>query len=890
MRLNTVGQRVTFGFGVVMAFGAIVGGTAYFGIGHVVKKASEAIDSASLLGNFTQHEVDHLRWARRLTQMLTDDTVSTADVITDGTKCELGEWLNGPERRAVVREIPSLQPLLTELETDHLRMHSSAREVLGLYRAAHGSLFNDLGKHWLDFQSWSDEVGERLALEGGGLNAYKQMTRVAVEQTLSVIAACDNDPELTTLEAKQAAAIQIIKEIRYGPQGTDYFWINNFEPRMVMHPFKPQLDGKDLSEVTDPDGKLLFIDMVRECQGEEGGGFVMYQWPRPDADTPTPKISYVEQYEPWGWIVGTGVFLDEHNQTLMTRAAEVAAGQPFRFGVTVNPLDSRFRQYLDSEQIQTVTTADPDFKALIDACRKHHEAALQAAAQVQDFVTADQFAAAMELYRTGVLSEGEALHEAYLKAIAMEQALHEGQVAAAEAYATRTYPALQDVGRLLAAVRDEVQDNLTDGKAVLNAASVVRRRVYIVGTLGTLFGLLLLVLVTRSIVRALRHTIVGLNEGADQVQDATGSVSQASQSLAQFAGEQANSIDQARTSLEGIANASRSNADDAGEASRLTEEARSAAENGEHTVANLDEAMTAINDSSDKISKIIKVIEEIAFQTNLLSLNAAVEAARAGENGKGFAVVAEEVRNLARRAADAARETATLIGASVERARQGSQVANEVGSALGQIASAVQQASTLVNRIASGSEEQAKSIEEVRTSVTDIDGLTQSNAASAEECASASEELSSLSMALKDQLIADLAALVDGDKRRNRRKMFVTRSTVSTQRDGIGTECEVTTSDVSEGGIGLRSKKPLEIGAACTLRVPIGDNEWQTVRGRVVRCHQTPEGDYSVGVAADGLVDLVNKRPRLGSTQQLAPQIVMPAAMSDLEAADTELF
>ncbi len=251
---------------------------------------------------------------------------------------------------------------------------------------------------------------------------------------------------------------------------------------------------------------------------------------------------------------------------------------------------------------------------------------------------------------------------------------------------------------------------------------------------------------------SLNDILSQVSVGIDQVASGSQQVSESSQSLSQGATEQASSLEETSASIQEINSQTKQNAENASQASQLGSDARNIADSGNEKMKLMLEAISGINDSSDQISKIIKVIDEIAFQTNLLALNAAVEAARAGVHGKGFAVVAEEVRNLAQRSAKAAKETTELIEDSVKRVENGTTIATETAKALDEIVGGISKVTDLVNEIASASTEQSQGIEQINEALGQIDQVTQSNTANAEESASASEELSGQAEQLKQMI------------------------------------------------------------------------------------------------------------------------------------------
>jgi methyl-accepting chemotaxis protein len=256
-----------------------------------------------------------------------------------------------------------------------------------------------------------------------------------------------------------------------------------------------------------------------------------------------------------------------------------------------------------------------------------------------------------------------------------------------------------------------------------------------------------------------------LTGGAQQTSAAAEQVSASSQSLAEGASEQAASLEESSASLEEMTSMVKRNAEHAQKAKTLAADMRSAADRGTTEMIEMSGAMDEIQTSSNEIAKIIKTIDEIAFQTNILALNAAVEAARAGEAGAGFSVVADEVRSLAQRAALASRETTDKIEASMAKSTRGVAINQRVAENLKAIQLCANEVNTLVEGIAHGSQEQSQGIGEITTAVSQMDKVTQSNAAHAEETASASEELNVQAVTLMDT-VHQLQSLVEGSSGR----------------------------------------------------------------------------------------------------------------------------
>lgn len=422
----------------------------------------------------------------------------------------------------------------------------------------------------------------------------------------------------------QAAALVTIKNLRYGQDG--YFWISDHDANIVVEPLKPELDGKNLREFKDSQGKNPFSE-IAELVKKSGEGFVSYWWLKSAAGaSPTLKIAYVKDFKPWGWIIGTGIYIDAVDGVFWTGA----------------------RHLITTTLILTIIVF---FVAL--AIKNSIVNSVSGAIRVVERVTGGDL-------REDVSVSG----------------------------------------------RDELAHLLEELGAMVHQLRMITTRVA---------------------------------QAADQVNVSANQVAQGGVDLSQRTEKQAAALEEIAASMEELTSTVKQSADNAAEANQLARTARTQAEQSGVVVQAAVEAMSAINGSSRKIADIIGVIDEIAFQTNLLALNAAVEAARAGEEGRGFAVVAGEVRRLAQRSADAAKEIKGLISDSVAKVESGSGLVERTGQTLREIATVVNRTSDIVAEIAIATREQATGIEQVNQAILHMDQATQQNATLVEETSAASK-------------------------------------------------------------------------------------------------------------------------------------------------------
>ncbi len=581
---------------------------------------------------------------------------------------------------------------------------------------------------------------------------YKEPLQNAVNTAYSIIVAVEKEYDLN-LEEKKRKAAAMIKALRYGPENKDYFWINDMHPTMVMHPYKPKLDGQDLTGFKDPNGKKLFVEFVNTCR-ENGEGFVDYYWPKYGADQPQPKLSFVKLFKPWNWVIGTGVYMEVAEAGLQANSAAVI--ENLRYGPEnrdyfwINDTQPAmimhpYKPQLNGKDLSA--SKDPNgkklFMEMVRVCKENGEGFVDYYWPKYGADQAQPKLSYVKIFKKWNWIIGTGM---YMDDIDTLVVARKSQIAKSAAATTA------ELTHQIEVIKTEIQ---ADIKRVLWLISLVTLIVLaFVQAVSYFFS-------QASITRPIKRIIDRLSGGADQIATASGQITSTSQSLAEGSSEQAASIEESSASLEEMAAMTKQNADNANQADQLMKQASEVVGQANESMAGLTASMEDISKSGEETSKIIKTIDEIAFQTNLLALNAAVEAARAGEAGAGFAVVADEVRNLAMRAADAAKDTATLIEGTTLKVKTGSDLVAGTNEAFAQVTDSASKVGELVAEIAAASDEQARGIEQVNTAVTEMDKVTQQNAANAQQTASSSGEMLSQAGWMK-AMVTELVSLVGG--------------------------------------------------------------------------------------------------------------------------------
>lgn len=537
-----------------------------------------------------------------------------------------------------------------------------------------------------------------------------------------------------TVEEAQASALRAIEDIRY--RGNEYFFAVNDEGVMIMHPFAKHLVGGNQLGLKDANGTPIFVEMIALAK-KDGAGFMEYVWPRGKEKTPVDKNSYVKRFAPWGWIVGTGVYVDDlraaNQETIMQQLALTAAiaGALLVLAFFIGRSITKPAEAL-TRTMGTLASGDHDVE--VPGADRSDEIG--------------EMARAVEVFRENglkmaQLSEEDVERQAQTREerAQMMQNLQAafGKVVDAAGDGDFSHrvdmefpdPELNALGTSVNGLVDTVERGLRETGEVLAALAKTDLTLRVEGDYQGSF--LKLKQDTNAVADRLTEIVGRLKETSNGLKAATSEILTGANDLSERTTRQAATIEETSAAMEQLSETVADNAQKAQMATQKTAQASELASAGGEAMTHATTAMERITSSSSKISNIIGMIDDIAFQTNLLALNASVEAARAGEAGKGFAVVAVEVRRLAQSAAEASSEVKVLIEQSAGEVSEGTKLVSGASAKLGEMLSAVQENATLMSEIAQASKEQSSAISEVGTAVRQMDEMTQHNAALVEE-------------------------------------------------------------------------------------------------------------------------------------------------------------